>query len=300
MTAHILSTDPRGAVTRITSVCLLHFAPWRLGARLLLLLLCIPLHAVDAADTPVWVDASGDARQGDVETPTEVKQRARRAAETNAIEKATGVFIKSHTLVSNSQLAEDLVFAAVRGKIEQVADVKEDWDAADRERYVVSLRALIRPVYPERGQGLSARLSLSRAELKEGETVEVFYQTGADAFVYLFSVAADGSVTLLLPNSTDRNNAVRGGQAYQFPPAGSDIRLQAKFLPGFKGTVAEERVTLIATRRQEDLIPLGFKEGMFAVFDAKSTGMISDLTKRLNQLEPTDWTQQTATYVLRK
>jgi hypothetical protein len=32
------------------------------------------------------------------------------------------------------------------------------------------------------------------------------------------------------------------------------------------------------------------------VYDAKSTGMISDLVKKLNQLEPTDWTEAMAVY----
>jgi hypothetical protein len=35
---------------------------------------------------------------------------------------------------------------------------------------------------------------------------------------------------------------------------------------------------------------------MFKVYDAKSTGMISDLVKKLNQIEPTDWTEATAVY----
>lgn len=33
-----------------------------------------------------------------------------------------------------------------------------------------------------------------------------------------------------------------------------------------------------------------------ATFDAKSTGMINDLVKKLNQLEPEDWTEATAAY----
>ncbi|MBI4515722.1 MAG: hypothetical protein HY699_07895 [Deltaproteobacteria bacterium] len=63
----------------------------------------------------------------------------------------------------------------------------------------------------------------------------------------------------------------------------------------------EERVPADAMiYADQRLNPLGFKEGMFGVFDAKGTGTISDLTKRLTQLEPTDWTQQMVTYVLSK
>ena len=72
------------------------------------------------------------------------------------------------------------------------------------------------------------------------------------------------------------------------------------FLPSYKAISAEEKIKIIATRQKEDLLPLGFKEGMFQVYDAKSTGMISDLVRRLNQIEPTDWTEATAVYRLKR
>ncbi|MCG2710299.1 MAG: hypothetical protein L6246_08310 [Thermodesulfovibrionales bacterium] len=47
-------------------------------------------------------------------------------------------------------------------------------------------------------------------------------------------------------------------------------------------------------------MPLGFQEGMFKVYDAKSTGMISDLVKRLNQLEPADWAEATVGFKIER
>src|SRR3989337_2028654 len=162
----------------------------------------IPLLSV-AAETPVWVEATGEAYQAEMDTPKEVKERAKRDAQSKAVEKAVGTFIKSHTLVSNFQLADDLIYASVRGKIEKVEVLKEGWDEKERNLYRVKLRAMIEPVYPEKGEGLSLKLSLSKTSLKEGEEVKVFYQAISDCYVYLFSVAADGSVTLLFPNSMD-------------------------------------------------------------------------------------------------
>ncbi len=296
-----LSQDLRAVSPRSVSIGVHPWsrsAPLRSCANLFLLLLCIsPAHA---SNDPIWVEAVGEARLGDIETQKEVIERAKHAAQTAALEKAVGVFIKAHTIVSNAQVAEDLVYAAVRGTIEKLEVIKEGWDPNERERYEISLKALVRPVYPEKGNAISARLSLSRSDLRQGEEVTVFYETNVDAYVYLFSVAADGSVTLLLPNSTDRDNAMRSGRTYQFPPKDSPVHLQAQFLPAFKQSVAEERVTIIATRNKEDIVPLGFQEGMLKVYDAHSTGMISDLVKRLNHLEPTDWTQQTVTYVLHR
>jgi hypothetical protein len=249
-----------------------------------------------AAEQPVWVETTGEAAQSDIDTLKEVKDRAKRDAQRKAVEHAVGTFIKSHTLVSNSQIADDLVYTALRGRIENMETINEGWDEKDRNLYRMKIKALVVPVYPEKGQGLSLKVALSRSVLKEGEETKIFYQSNNECYVYIFSIAADGSVTLLLPNATNKDNHLSHSRAYEFPPVGSPIRLQAMFLPDFKGSLAEERIKVIATRKEEALVPLGFQEGMFKVYDEKSTGMISDLVKKLNKLEPTDWTEATAVY----
>jgi hypothetical protein len=252
------------------------------------------------AEKPIWVTAEGESYQGEMDTPKEVRDRAKRDAQSKAIDKAVGTFIKSHTLVSNSQIAEDLVYAAVRGKIKKENIITSGWDSQERNLYRIKIKALVDPVYPEKGEGLSVRLSLSKTDLKEGDEVQIFYQVSKDSYVYIFSVAADGSVTLLLPNSNIADNLTRAGTTYQFPPSDSKINLKAMFLPNYMETSAEEKIKIISTRQKEELLPLGFKEGIFQAYDAKSTGMISDLVKRLNQIEPTDWTEATAVYTLKR
>jgi len=253
-----------------------------------------------AAEKPLWITADGASYQSEMDTLKEVKDRAKRDAESKAVERAVGTFIKSHTLVSNSQIAEDLIYAAVRGKITKEEIIASDWDAKDRNLYRISIKALIEPVYPEKGEGLSAKLSLSKTDLKEGEEVKMFYQVSEDSYVYMFSIASDGSVTLLLPNSNMPDNFTRAGRAYQFPPTDSPIHLKAMFLPNHKEASAEEKIKIIATRSKEELLSIGFKEGIFQVYDAKSTGMIGDLVRRLNQIELTDWTEATAFYTIKK
>lgn len=266
---------------------------------LIMILFLMPVLSF-ASEKPVWVDAEGEAYMSEIDTPKEVMARAKADAQRRAIEEAVGNFIKSHTLVSNSQLAEDLVYASVRGKIQKFEIIKEGWDEKDRNLYKARLRALVEPVYPEKGHGISVKLSLSKADLKEGDDVKIFYQANKECYVYIFSVAADGSVTLLMPNSINKDNHIKQNKAYEFPPAGSQIHLKAMFLPDFKGKVAEERIKIIATKKEEELVPLGFQEGMFKVYDSKSTGMISDLVKRLNQLEPADWAEATAVYTIKR
>jgi hypothetical protein len=121
-----------------------------------------------------------------MDTLKEVKTRARCEAETKAVEVGMGTFIKSHTLVSNSQVAEDLIYAAVRGKITKEEVLSSGWDAKERNLYKVKIKALVEPVYPEKGDGLSAKLHLSKTNLKEGDDVKIFYQVSEDAYVYIF------------------------------------------------------------------------------------------------------------------
>jgi hypothetical protein len=266
-------------------------------AGMIILLLFSASFAV-AAEKALWVTAVGEAYQGETEIPKEVMERAKRDAQSKAIEQATGVFLKSHTLVQNSQVADDLIYAAVRGKINEMIVLNSGWDKQDRNLYQIRIKALVEPLYPEKGKGLSAKLNLSKTKLREGEEVKIYYETNSDCYIYLFSIAADGSVTLLFPNSQNQENKVTGGKVYEFPAPEGGIRLNAIFLPGFRGKTAEEKIKLIATTKKENLLPLGFKEGMFQAYDANSTGLISELVKRLNQIDPAEWADATAEYII--
>src|SRR5208337_3067283 len=137
------------------------------------------------------------------ETPKEVMERARQDALNRAVEKAVGYFIRSHAVVSNFQLAEELTFASVRGKARQVEILKEGWDEREQHVYRVALRAAVEPVYPEKGTTLNLKLWMAKDALRDGEETKIFYQVEMDCYVYLFSVAADGSVTLLFPNTAN-------------------------------------------------------------------------------------------------
>ncbi|MDA8099811.1 MAG: DUF4384 domain-containing protein [Nitrospiraceae bacterium] len=261
---------------------------------LIFAILLFPLLAL--GQQPLWEEATGESQMGEMDMQKEVKERARRDAQSKAVEKAVGVFIKSHTLVSNNQLAEDLIFAAVRGKIEKMSVLQEGWDERDRSIYRVKIKALVAPVFPEKGEGLSVKANLHKSALKEGEETKLSYQASEDCYVYIFSIAADGSVTLLFPNSQSKDNKVVKNMVYTFPDEKSGFSLQAQFLTGFKGNRAEEKIKIIATRKEEALIPLGFQEGAFKIYDAGSTGMINDLVKKLSRIEPTDWTDETVAY----
>ncbi|WP_415238185.1 DUF4384 domain-containing protein [Seleniivibrio woodruffii] len=262
---------------------------------LIALLLLISVGAF-AAEPPITVEAEGTSVMGDADTIKETYTRALNDAQRNALETATGIFIKTRSLVLNSQLAEDLIYTAVKGRIIKYDILSKGFAAGTDREYVVKIKAVVEPYHPERTGGFSVDLALSKSELKAGDIISISYKVTEDAYVYLFSIAADGSVTLLLPNSVQRNNFAEKGKTYVYPDKDSKIVLTAQLLPGFKGKFAEERVKIIASKRKDDLLTLGFQEGMFITYDASSTGMMNDLVRRLNRLDPSEWTDSTVTY----
>lgn len=251
-----------------------------------------PWFASAATEAPLLVEAVGEAAGSDLESPREVCNRAKAEAQRSAIEQAVGTFVRSHTIVANSQLTEDLILTQVRGKLERLEQLQEERTVAGCR---VRIKALIRPVYPDGRDTMQLKAALSRSELRPGDVLTIQYQASRDGFAYLFVIAADGSVTQLLPNASVRTNAVRAGEMRVFPPTGSGIRLTAQLQPATRKSGAEERVKIIVTRRPEPLLERGFQEG-FAVYDGSSTALISDLLKRLGQLEPADWGEATLEY----
>lgn len=250
-----------------------------------------------ALEEAAWVEATGEAVGSELDPPREVMARAASEAKRKALDEAMGSFLRSHTLVTNGQLAEEMTFARVRGKIEKVVILSEERDRTDPNLFRVRLKALVRPVIPHDAEGLQVRLDLTRSMLREGEEVKVLYQVNADCHVYLFSIAADNSVTLLFPNSLHRDNFIKANAGAVFPPAGSPLRLLARRLPGSGAGPVQEKIKLVATRQREALLE-GFQEGVFRVYDATSTGLVGDLARRLNQLDPADWGDAVAVYTI--
>lgn len=262
---------------------------------LLLLLLFTNPFCTHAIEKAIVIEAVGEAVGSDLEAPSEVFDRAKLAAQRAALERAVGSSVRSHTIVSNSELAEDLIHARVRGSIEALEVLSQEQDKDSRHKYRVKIRASIVPVYGSGSEGIDIRAALLRTELQEGDDVRLQYKVSSDSYIYLFVISADNSVTQLLPNAEITANHAKANQIYFFPPDKSSIRLSAQLLPDSKQTVTEEKIKIIATKKEEPLLHGGFREG-FRVYDRNSTGLVSDLLKRLTQLDLGDWGEATLVY----
>jgi hypothetical protein len=251
-----------------------------------------------AVNAPVWIETVGEAAGSEYDPPKEVMERARNEARRKAVEEAVGSFVRSHALVVNNELAEEFTYARVRGRVDKVQILSEERDKNDPNLYRVRLKALVQPIYPQEGEGISIKLDVSKPTLQEGEEVTILYQTSVDCYIHIFSIGADNSVTLLFPNSLEKDNFIKGNTGRVFPPDSFPFKLRAQVLPGMKGQRSQEKVKLIATRHKEILLERGFSEGLFKVFDVRSTGMVGDLARKLNQLEPADWGEAVAVYTI--
>ncbi|MEN9206157.1 MAG: DUF4384 domain-containing protein [Thermostichales cyanobacterium SZTDM-1c_bins_54] len=61
---------------------------------------------------------------------------------------------------------------------------------------------------------------------RPGEAISISVQPNRDAYIYLYSVEANGQVRLIIPNSyAQAATFVRGGQVFTFPPPGAAFRL---------------------------------------------------------------------------
>lgn len=248
----------------------------------------------------ICVEAEGKVYFGELDYKKDVEERAKNDARRKAIEKAYGVFIKAKTIVHNAMLLDDLIEKFVRGKKIDEKVISSDCDKVG-SMCRVKMEVCVVEVEPEKGESLNVEVYLSKRELKVGDEVSIIYKCDSDCYVNIFNVSDDGAVTLLFPNKFCKNNFCEKGKTYQFPldeDKKKGIKLVAKLAKGKEHSI--EKIKIIVTKKDTDIVRLGFKEGIFEVFTAKDTGVITDLILRLSRLDPTEWGEGSFVYEIRK
>lgn len=245
----------------------------------------------------------------------EVRGKARDEARRNAIEQAVGVFVRSASVVHNSQIADELIASVARGVIEEeqwleerIEEVKDGKDkkpaGSSMAIYRTKVKALVRPVHVERRAGFEVQASLNKTVFQEGEEALIKIRSSQPSHLYLFSVTQDGSVTLLLPNHYLAQNLISAGQDMVFPSEALrslGIKLRVMLPKGTKKAV--EYIKVIAIRKPIALVKEHSERApgsVFHTFDGREGTMIQDVVKRLALLEDEDWTEATLPYEVRQ
>jgi hypothetical protein len=266
-----------------------------------LLLLALPL--VQNVQQLPWTEEESFITIGDNQTLGEAKRAALNEALRKAVEKANGVQITGKTVLENSQVAVDLVQAFAEGLIvdQEIIDNRPEVMGTGGKFFVnwkVRVKARVTPPKVVRHDpNFTTDVSLEKSVFTEGENLVLSVTATRDAYIHVFNVGSDGAVTTLVPNRYHRDKLVRAGTTFRFPSADEQrqgIRLTATLPAGMPSS--EEKVTVIATRQDVDLVGTDFQEAVFKVYDGQTTGLITSLNEKLSKLADADWFQDVAAY----
>lgn len=128
-----------------------------------------------------------------------------------------------------------------------------------------------------------------------GEAIRISVRPSVDAYVYLFSIAADGEIVQVLPNRFDGAGGepfVRAGQTRTFPPSGARYQFNVAPPNGLAKVIA------VASRTQLDTSTLAsFRaEQDFATSSIGEDAFARALRIIVTPLPQNDWVSATALY----
>lgn len=130
-----------------------------------------------------------------------------------------------------------------------------------------------------------------------GESIRISVRPSEDAYIYLYSIAADGEVVQILPNRFDSagaDNFVRGGSVRTFPP--SDARYSYTVAP----PTGLARVIAVASQSPLNVGSLAtFRAGaQFATSELGQDGFAFALSIIVRPLPSRQWVTGTALYTV--
>ena len=125
-----------------------------------------------------------------------------------------------------------------------------------------------------------------------GERISIRVRSERDAYVYLYSLQPDGSVTQILPNRFDDENYLRGGETRTYPPR------DAGYVFNVEAPTGLSRVVAVASLRPLDTRQLArFESGAaFATSDLGQSGFQSAFRIVVEPIPNSSWVTSTAYY----
>jgi hypothetical protein len=156
-------------------------------------------------------------------------------------------------------------------------------------------------VHAERKAEFSLKVVLNQTVFHEGEEVEIRVSSSHDVYLHLFSVGQDDAVMVLFPNRFAQDILIRAEQPFVFPDDSQrGMGIWLRVFPPAGAKCVTERIKVIATRKKRNLIKAKFREGVFQVYEAKDTGLVTDLLRELALLEDADWAEATVPHEVYK
>ncbi|MDZ7800183.1 MAG: PEGA domain-containing protein [Trueperaceae bacterium] len=125
-----------------------------------------------------------------------------------------------------------------------------------------------------------------------GEQIRIGVRVDRDAYVYLYSLQPDDSVTQILPNRFDENNFLEAGETRVYPPSGASYTFNVEPPSGLSKVVA------VASTRELDTRQLArFQSGQaFATNDLSQDGFQRAFRIVVQPVPQSSWVTATAYY----
>ena len=116
--------------------------------------------------------------------------------------------------------------------------------------YQKKFQTITSPENTKKQPSLSARMNASNASYQAGDNGQIHIQTDPGAYLYLFNLTADNTVTLLYPNRYCQDAPI-SGKEFVFPKECSkDIELE--FYPLNSEEICRESVVVVASTKKLD------------------------------------------------
>lgn len=255
----------------------------------------------------VWVQAEGVVSLAENMTVAEAKARSRDEARRKAIEKAVGTFVKSQTIIYNAQVAEDLVHSLVRGIVVEEQVLEEGLRQLGRETgdiallYATKLKAKVKPMRVELRGDFRVKAALNKTVFQEGEEMQITAAATKAAHFHIFNIGQDDTVTVLLPNRFTSSSTDQARQELIFPDESQrTMGIRLRVFPPQGERKAMEKIKVIATTKQIDLMKGKVREGVYQVYAGKDAALVTELLKELSLLDEAEWAEMTVPYEIRK
>jgi hypothetical protein len=153
-------------------------------------------------------------------------------------------------------------------------------------------RAIVVNPSPDFGVTVFVDKSGEVPSYRVGEEIRVSVRVDRDAYVYLYSLEPDGTVTQILPNRFTSDNRLRAGQTRTFPPSG------AGYVFNVDPPMGLSKVVAVASTRQLDTEELArFESGQaFARSDIGERGFQRAFRIVVDPVPQNSWVTATTYY----
>lgn len=245
------------------------------------------------------VEAQVEVAMNPGESQSDLRNRAVDQARREIVEKANGTSVRSITALNNAQVLLDLIHASSEGLVLN-PEFLENGPGIQGQAFIwkVRLRAdVTEPRTIQQDPDFKIQINLDSELLRPDDRLHLTVRTTKDAYVHIFNVFADGSVTVLLPNRFHTDKHLAANTDLRFPSQAEErqgLSLVAS-LPKDQLDTAES-IVVVATKRDVDLVQSDFKEAVLKEFEPGSTGLLSQLALKLFNLGDSEWVQNVATY----